>query len=77
MTLDEITGGSPYGATTIAGRRWLAPADGERAPGGPLSGPQDCGDRKQIAWLTVTREETSHVLQHIDFADPAIFTTSS
>jgi hypothetical protein len=29
MTLDEITGGSPYGVTRIAGRRWLVPADRE------------------------------------------------
>jgi len=28
-------------------RRWLAPADRKRARRSPLSGPQDCGDRKQ------------------------------
>jgi NAD(P)H dehydrogenase (quinone) len=41
MTLDEVTGGSPYGATTISGD------DGSRMPSanelvGALSGPQDC-----------------------------------
>jgi NAD(P)H dehydrogenase (quinone) len=49
MTLDEITGGSPYGATTITG------GDGSRLPtaneleGARYQGRKDCGDRKQAA----------------------------
>ena len=58
MTLDEITGGSPYGATTIAG------CDGSRLPtANELEGARYQG-------RTRCREETSNVLQHIDFADP-------
>ncbi len=34
MTLEEITGCSPYGATTIAGSRWLASTDREGELGG-------------------------------------------
>ena len=49
MTLDEITGGSPYERHDDRRRRWLAAADGERAPGSSLPGPQDRGDRKQAA----------------------------
>jgi NAD(P)H dehydrogenase (quinone) len=35
-TLDEITGGSPYGATTNRRGRWLASAGRQRTPGRPL-----------------------------------------
>jgi NAD(P)H:quinone oxidoreductase type IV len=49
MTLDEITGGSPYGATTIAGGD--SSRDHERARRSLLSRPEDCGDRKQAARL--------------------------
>ena len=51
MTLDEITGGSPYGATTITG------GDGSRQPsenelaGRALSGPQDRRDREEARGL--------------------------
>src|ERR1700724_494809 len=54
MTLEEITGGSPYGATTIAGgdgSRRLAPPDRKRAAGRQLPGPQGRGDRQQAARL--------------------------
>jgi hypothetical protein len=33
---------------------WLAPADSERAPGSPLPGAQDRGDRKQATRLKMT-----------------------
>ena len=66
MTLDEITGGSPYGATTIAGGRWLATSDRERARGSPLPGPQDCGDRKQAVLVIEVEANKSctRSLQH-------------
>ena len=77
MTLDEITGGSPYGATTIAG------GDGSRLPTANelkapairvarLRRPQtSCmADISNPSRRTRCREETSHVLQHIDLADP-------
>jgi NAD(P)H dehydrogenase (quinone) len=52
MTLEEITGGSPYGASTIAG------GDGSRQPSAnelPLPGPQDRRGGEQAARL-----ESSH-----------------
>jgi hypothetical protein len=51
MTLDEITGGSPYGATTIAG------GDGSRQPtanelqGARYQRSQDCRDSEEAARL--------------------------
>ena len=51
MTLEEITGGSPLRCHDDRRRRWLAPADRERAPGRPLPRAQDCGDCKQAARL--------------------------
>ena len=50
MKLDEVTGGAPYGATTITG------GDGSRQPsqrtrGRALSRTRDRGDRQETAWL--------------------------
>jgi len=51
MKLDEVTGGAPYGATTITG------GDGSRQPsenelaGARLSRTRDRGDREETAWL--------------------------
>jgi hypothetical protein len=56
MTLEEITGGSPYGALTNRWRRWLASTDRERTRGIPLSGPQDRGDRQQAARLNIATQ---------------------
>ena len=39
LTLDEVSGGSPYGASTIAARRRVAPAERERARRRPLPRP--------------------------------------
>ena len=39
MRMDEITGGSPYGASTIAKRRRLAPTQRQRTGRRPLPGP--------------------------------------
>jgi NAD(P)H dehydrogenase (quinone) len=59
MTLEEITGRLTLRCHDDRRRRWLAPAYSERAPGSPLSGPQDRGDRKQAAqlipWITLVR----------------------
>jgi hypothetical protein len=50
MTLGEITGGSPYGATIAGGDGSRKPGR-ERAPGRALPGPQDRGDGDQAAWV--------------------------
>ena len=52
MRLDEVTGGAPYGATTITGGDGSAPADRERTRRRALSGPQDRGDGEEAARLT-------------------------
>ena len=52
MKLDEVTGGAPYGATTITG------GDGSRQPsenelaGARYQGRVDRRDREETAWLT-------------------------
>jgi NAD(P)H dehydrogenase (quinone) len=43
MKLDEVTGGSPYGATTVTG---------ERTRRCPLSGQGDRQDRQEASWLS-------------------------
>ena len=52
MKLDEVTGGSPYGATTITGRRRQPPALRKRTRRRALSRTRDRGDREETAWLT-------------------------
>ena len=51
MTLEEITGGSPYGATTIAGRDGSRQPTANDTPGRSLSGAQDCRSGEQAARL--------------------------
>ncbi len=46
-TLDEIVGGAPYGATTIAGGAGPTPADEDRTRRRPASGRADRQDRRQ------------------------------
>ena len=52
LKLDEVTGGSPYGATTIAGRRRRSrqPSENELA-GARHQGEADREDREKAAWL--------------------------
>jgi NAD(P)H dehydrogenase (quinone) len=45
--LDEVTGGAPYGATTIAGGRWFAQAQRDRTRRRPLPRPSRRRDRDQ------------------------------
>jgi NAD(P)H dehydrogenase (quinone) len=55
MTLDEIVGGSPYGATTIAGRQGPAPAQRDRAGWRSLPGQDGGRDGQQaVCWLKPT-----------------------
>ena len=54
MKMDEITGGSPYGATTLAARRRFAPAQRQRVGGRPLPGPPCRGDRGEAARLMLS-----------------------
>ena len=51
MTLDEIVGGAPYGATTIAGGAGSAPADQDRARRRAASGRTHRQDRRQALGL--------------------------
>ena len=43
MNMSEITGGSPYGASTLAGGRWHAPPLRERIKNRPFPGSPRCG----------------------------------
>jgi hypothetical protein len=77
MTLDEITGGSPYGATTIAGGDGSRLASANELEGARYQGrkmprsPTNCmPDISNPSRRTRCQEEMSHVLQHIDLADP-------
>ena len=51
MKLDEVTGGSPYGADHHQRRRRQPPTQRERTRRRALSGTRDRGDREKTAWL--------------------------
>jgi len=71
MTLDEITGGSPYGATTTpaAMARACRPRTSSKAPAIKAKRlprpPTNC-----MADISNSERKTSDVLQHIGVADP-------
>ncbi len=58
MELNDVTGGSPYGATTITGGDGSPPANRERTRRRALSRSRDRGDRQEIAWLNGMADTT-------------------
>ena len=52
MTLDEIVGGAPYGATTIAGGQGQRQPSADRARRRPLPGPARRPDRREAEGLS-------------------------
>ena len=51
MKLDEVTGGAPYGATTITGGGGSRPPRGHQVPRGRRPGPQNAGNARETPWL--------------------------